>query len=237
MGAVFSSELLKIRKKMIWFLIFLGPVGVVGLQSLNFGLRYDYLTKLHAADLWGGLLDNILFLTVPTLFVGLAIIASMTAGIEHQTNTWKQTLALPVSRTRIFAGKFLLNVLLLFCSATLLIPGFIALGAALGFPLEQLPYKRMLEAIYLSYIGVMPFIALQVSLSVLFQHQAVSLMVGIAGTVISMFAFRFADWVPYKWVYLHLTANNPFYPAIAGIALGIALFLIGLLYFIRKDVN
>jgi len=237
MRRVLSSEFLKIRKKMIWFLIFLGPIGVIGLQAFNFGLRYDYLTKVYAKDLWGGLIENVAMLMIPTLFIGLAIISSMTAGIEHQTNAWKQTLALPITRFQIFAGKFLLNALLLFCSATLLIPGTILLGVLLGFPADQIPYAFMLEWAYLPYLAVLPFIALQVWLSVMMHNQALPLTIGIAGTVVSMFAPRFDDWVPYKWIYLLNSADNPYYSAAAGIVLGLAVLLAGTLHFIRKDVK
>lgn len=237
MKRVLSAEFLKIRKKMIWFLILLGPIGVIGLQAVNFGLRYDYLTKVYAKDLWGGLIENVAMLAVPTLFVGLAIISSMTAGIEHQTNAWKQTLALPITRMQVFMGKFLLNALLLLCSATLLVPGTIILGVLLGFPMDQFPLAFMLKWAYLPYLAVLPFLALQVWLSVVMHNQAFPLTVGIAGTVVSMFSVRFGDWVPYKWVYLTNEADNPYYSAAAGIFLCIIMLLAGALHFIRKDVK
>ncbi|GAB2697427.1 ABC transporter permease [Paenibacillus thermoaerophilus] len=234
---VLSVEFLKIRRKMVWFLVALGPLGVVGLQAVNFGLRYDYLTKQYADDLWGGLIDNVGMLAVPTLFVGLAILASMTAGIEHQTNAWKQTLALPVTRSHIFAGKFLLNVMLLFVSSTLLAAGAIALGACLGFALEDVPYGRLLERTYYPYFAVMPFLALQVWLSVILHNQAVPLTVGIAGTVFSMFSARFGDWMPYKWPYLINEADEPLISAASGIALGVVILVVSLVHFARKDVK
>lgn len=58
MRGVMASEWLKIRRKGIWLLIALGPLGVVGLQALNFFLRYDYLTKRYADDLWGRLSET-----------------------------------------------------------------------------------------------------------------------------------------------------------------------------------
>lgn len=61
-GRVLAADFLKIRRTLVWFLVLLGPVGVVGLQAVNFGLRYDYLTKQYANDLWYALLSNIQFL-------------------------------------------------------------------------------------------------------------------------------------------------------------------------------
>lgn len=236
-GRVLSAEFLKIRRKMIWFLIVLGPAGVVGLQAVNYGLRYDYLTKLHAANLWGGLLGDISMLMVPTLFIGLAIIASMTAGIEHQTNAWKMTLALPVTRAQVFAGKFVLNALLLFASSTLLAAGAIVLGVGLGFSVGEVPCGRLLELTYYPYLAVMPFLALQVWLSVTLHNQAVPLTVGIAGMVFSMFSSRFGEWMPYNWPYLNNAAGNPLYFAASGVALGAVILAAALVQFGRKDVK
>ncbi|HEY2493082.1 MAG TPA: hypothetical protein VGI33_09245 [Paenibacillus sp.] len=64
MARVLASDLAKIRRTAIWFLVFLGPVGVIALQAVNFGLRYDYLTDLYAADLWAGVLMNVQFISM-----------------------------------------------------------------------------------------------------------------------------------------------------------------------------
>lgn len=232
-----SVELLKIRRKMIWFLIFLGPLGVIGLQAANFGLRYDYLTEQYAHDLWGGLLGNVAMLTVPTLFMGLAIIASMTAGIEHHMNAWKQTLALPVTKIHVFLGKFLLTVMLLFVSCTLLSVGTIILGILLGFDISAIPYGRLLELSYYPYMAIMPFIALQVWLSVTMHNQAIPLTVGILGMVFAMFSSRFGDWMPYKWPYLQNAADNPLYSVASGLALGVIVLCAGMIEFAGKDVK
>ncbi|PYI53748.1 ABC transporter permease [Paenibacillus flagellatus] len=234
---VLSTEWLKIRRKMIWFLIVLGPAGVVGLQAANYGLRYDYLMKRYAADPWGSLIDNVALLTVPTLFIGLAILASMTAGIEHQTNAWKQTLALPVKKSHVFLAKFALAMLLLFVSCSVLAVGTVLLGATLGFNPADAPYGLLLERSFYPYLAVMPFIALQTWLSVTMNNQAVPLTVGIVGTVFSMFASRFEDWMPYKWAYLQNAADNPLYSVLPGVALGLVVIGVGLLEFVRKDVK
>lgn len=234
---VLSSERLKLRRSMVLFLIALGPLGVIGLQALNFGIRYDYLFQYYNGDLWHGILTNVAQLAVPTLLMGLAIITSMTAGMEHQTNAWKQTLALPVTRLQVFLGKFLLNVLLLLISCTLLVAGTIVLGIAFGMRLSELPFAEVLQWCYFPYLAAMPLFALQVWLSILMHNQAVPLTVGILGTVVSMFSARFGDWMPYKWVYLQNQANEPLQAVASGLALGALILLAALLMFQRKDVN
>ncbi|MFC4100462.1 ABC transporter permease [Paenibacillus xanthanilyticus] len=237
LARILSAEFLKIRGKMLWFLAVLGPLGVAGLQGVNYGLRYDYLMNVYKDDLWGGLISNVSAITLPTLFIGLAILASMAAGIEHQTNAWKQTLALPVPKTAVFAAKALLNVLLLFVSSTLLFIMTIALGAALGFDLGDLPYGELLQTLYYPYVAALPFMVLQVWLSVTLANQAVPLTVGIVGMIVAMFGSRFDDWVPYKWPHLLNGAGEPLYSVLAGAALGVVLLFAGMAQFARKDVS
>lgn len=233
---VLSVEFLKIRRRMILFLVFLGPFGVIGLQALNYGLRYDYLMPLYKEDPWGALIGNVSMLAVPTLFMGLTIITSMTAGIEHQAHAWKQTLALPIARSNIYAGKFLLNVLLLLGSCTLLAAGTIVLGIALGYDVSRLPAADLLQWMYFPCLAAMPFFALQAWLSILMHNQAVPLTVGIVGTIVSMFSARFGDWMPYKWVYLSIEANEPLNAVAAGLMLGIAILFAAMIAYNRRDV-
>ncbi|MFC5703923.1 ABC transporter permease [Cohnella faecalis] len=234
---VLSSEFLKIRKKLIWFLVVLGPFGVVGLQAVNFGLRYEYLVKGQYKDeLWSGLIENVSLLMLPAMFIGLAILASMTAGIEHQMNAWKMTLALPVRKTDVFAGKLLLTLALLFVSCSLLIPFTAALGWALGFRMN-VPWELMLLNAYVPFVAALPLVALQTWLSVSLHNQALPLTLGIFGTVASMFAERFPDWVPWKWPVMTATPDDRLYALSAGLVLGAVLFLVGMNEFVRKDVK
>jgi len=233
---VLSAEWLKIRRRMILFLTVLGPVGVLGLQAVNYGLRYDYLTKQYAEDLWGALIGNVTMLAAPTLFIGLAIITSMTAGLEHQTSAWKQTLALPVGRAHVFLGKLLLNVLLLLGSCTLLAVGTIGFGALLGYAVPELPAGELLQWVYYPCLAAMPFFALQAWLSIMMHNQAVPLTVGIVGTIGSMFGTQFGDWMPYKWVSLTNAANEPLYSVAAGLGLGAVVLGVALIVWVRRDV-
>ncbi|MNI14853.1 ABC-2 family transporter protein [compost metagenome] len=234
---VLSSDFLKIRHTAIWFLICLGPIGVISMQAANFTLRYDYLMHEYAADLWGGLILNVSSLMVPALLMGLTIIASMIANIEHQTNAWKQVIALPVTKLTVISSKFGVTVLLLLVSSTLVAIGTLVLGLALGMQASDIPYRQLLTMNYYPYLAAMPFIALQVWLSITIKNQAIPLTIGIVGLVISLFAMVLADWVPWKWPYLQNEWNEPMYSVAAGLALGMLLYIIGLLSFVRRDVT
>lgn len=235
-GRVLASDFVKIRRTMIVFLLFFGPFGVIGLQALNFGLRYDYLVKEYADDLWGGFLSNIQFLAAPALLLGLTIVISMIAGYEHQLNSWKQLLALPVTRFSVMASKFLLNFLLLLVSCILLAAGAVLLGLALGFG-SGIPWGDVARMAFYPFVAALPIFTLQLWLSVTMKNQAIPLTVGIVGTILSLYAMILPDWVMWKWPLLINDAKKPELSVLAGAAGGAVLFLLASLHFSRKDVN
>jgi len=233
----FRAELGKQRRTFVWGLIALGPFGVVALQAVNYAIRYDYLTPLYADDPWGHLIDNIKWLSVPALMAGLAIVASMLAGYEHATNAWKQTLALPVSKTAVYTAKTVVLTLQLLVSCTLLAVGTVVLGVALGYGVTDAPFPDVLKASYLPLAAALPFVALQTWLSTVMSNQAVPLTVGILGTVLALYSFGFADWVPYKWPYL-IEEGWPIPRVLtAAGAAGLLLFAAGAAHFGRRDVR
>lgn len=236
MFRVLAADFLKIRRKAIWFLIFLGPIGVIALQAANYGLRYDYLMEKYAANPWGAFLGNIQFLLPVTILLGVAIIASMIANIEHQMNSWKQLLALPIARTAVFSAKFTLCVLMLLVSCILLGIGIVGLGLGLKLGTD-VPLISVIKLSFYPFIASLPALALQLWLSVTMRNQALPLTVGILGGVVSTYASDMPDWFLWKLPLLTNHAGIPEYSVVAGLAVGIVIFTIGLLHFTRRDVN
>jgi lantibiotic transport system permease protein len=232
---VLAADFIKIKRKAIWFLVFLGPFGVIALQAANFGLRYDWLVSQYQDDLWGALLENIHFLGVPAILFGMTVLTSMIAGIEHQMNSWKQVLALPVSRFSVYIAKFILIALLLLVSCTLLAVGSIGLGIALKFGTD-FPIVDILQKSYYPLLAGLPILALQLWLSITMKNQAVPLTVGIVGTISSLWAVMLPDWVIWKWPLLINKANIPEYSVIAGVSLGILVLACSVFNFTRRDV-
>ncbi|WP_317968115.1 ABC transporter permease [Paenibacillus sp. CCS19] len=231
-----AVERLKVRRKAIWPLIAAGGFGVVLLQAANYALRYDYLMELNADDPWGHLLSETHFLAVPSLIMGLAIIASMIAGVEHATNAWKQTLALPLSRLSVYAAKFVMLIGLMFAACTMLAVGTIILGLCLSIGTD-IPYDELLRVCYLPLLAALPIGAVQLWLSVSLANQAIPLTVGVLGTVVSMFGGALRDFVPYKWPMLDNQWNEPLIPAALGLVVGLCIYLAGSVHFVRKDVK
>ena len=150
------------------------------LEAVNFGLRYDWLTEVYKDDLWKGLIGEAAMLSVPTILIGLTILTSMIANIEHQTNAWKQLLALPISKMKVYTGKVLLTIILLLISCFLLMGGTIILGLALKFG-TSIPLLYLLKMCFYPCLAAMPFLALQIWLAISMKNQAIPLTIGIIG--------------------------------------------------------
>ncbi|MFJ7934010.1 ABC transporter permease [Sporosarcina sp. NPDC096371] len=236
MARIMASEFLKIRRKMILFLVFLGPIGVISLEAVNFGVRYDWLTGVYKEDLWGGLIGEVSMLSIPTILIGLTILTSMIANIEHQTNAWKQLLALPISKTKVFTGKVLLSFCLLLLACLLLAGGTILLGLLLNFGTD-IPFLFLLKMCFYPCLASLPFIILQIWLAITLKNQALPLTIGIIGTMVSMYAMNFPDWLPWKWPLLVNEWDQPIYSVIAGLVMGLLLYFISLLDFNRREVK
>lgn len=231
-----SADFLKIRKRGIWLLIVLAPIGLVAMQALNFGLRFDYLTKIHADDLWGGLIENIAMFVPIALYLGCTLVSSMVAGVEHQMSSWKQLLALPVSRFTVFFGKFILCFLLMCVSCLLLSIFTISLGLIFGFG-TPIPWADTLRLGFYPYLAAMPVLALQLWLSINFRNQTLPVSIGIVAAIISPFTLQLSEWFPLNWPVFGYAGPNQAWFILSGIGSGLTIMLIGMLHFNRKDVD
>lgn len=231
-----SADFLKIRGKGIWFLIFLAPIGLVAMQALNFGLRLDYLKKQYADDLWGGLIDNVVIFVPIALYLGVTLVSSLVANVEHQMSSWKQLLALPISRTAVFSGKFTLCFLLLTASCILLPIFTIVLGLALGFGTD-IPLSDILRMGFFPYLGALPLLALQLWLSLTFRNQALPVTFGVAAAIISPFALQLPEWFPLNWPVFSYNGPHASWFVGAGIICGAVIMVMGMIHFNRKDVE
>jgi hypothetical protein len=234
MLAVLQADLLKIKRKWFWFLVFLGPFGVIALQMVSYGVRYDYLVK-GRENLWQDLILNVNMFVTPSLLLGITILASQIATIEHQQSSWKQLLSLPIKRRVVFSSKFLVTFMMLLISCLLLFIGTILLGIGLGFE-SPIPISAIMKNSFYPLLAGLPILAIHIWLSITFDNQAIPLTVGIFGTVFSMFAYYAPDWVIWKWPLL-TGDQEPIWFVTVGLLVGIFVLIIGMIDFQKRDVK
>lgn len=235
-GRALSADFLKIRGKGIWFLIVIAPIGLVAMQALNFGLRYDYLVARSQGNLWAPLISNILMFVPLALFMGSTLVSSMLAGVEHQLSSWKQLLALPISRTAVFVSKFLVCTLMLAVSCLLLSIGTTVLGLILGTNTPP-PWSDLVRIGFFPLLGALPVMALQLYLSLTFKNQALPVTLGLAMAISSLFTGQLAEIMPLNWPTLAFQAKNYVFYLSAGVILGLLILGAALVHFNRKDVD
>lgn len=119
---VFSGEILKLKRTLALRLAVSAPAVIV---ILVFGI---YLERGEQFAEGGDPLQGFaqLILTIWSIVVFplfAALIAALLAGIEHQSEGWKQVFTLPVGRRGIFAAKWLTGLSLLLVSCLVVAVG------------------------------------------------------------------------------------------------------------------
>lgn len=234
-GKLLWADFLKIKRKGLWFLSFLGPFGVIALQMVNYGVRKDYLLN-QSDDDWGYFIEYVHSFTPLALVLGIAILTSFMASIENETNAWKQLISLPVSKMSVYLSKFMVLGSLLFVSSLLL--GVFSLGYGILLNLgDQIPYLELLKYSFYPYLAALPILALQLWIASVSQNQGIPMTTGVLGVIFAYSAFILPDWMIWKWPSLMNEWDEPLINVMLGIGVGILLYIVGMLDFTRRDVK
>ena len=234
-GKLLKSDFLKIRRKGMYFLSFLGAFGVVALQMVNYGVRYEWLLQQSEND-WMYYLRNVSNFTPFAIILGIAILTSFMASIENETNSWKQLLALPVSKMSVYLSKFTVLAVLLFISSILLWIFTLLFGLFLDLG-DDIPMIALLEQSFYPLFASLPILALQLWIATVSKNQGFPITLGIIGVILSFSAYNLPDWLIWKWPTLMNEFGDPLMNVWLGIGFGLLLYLVGMFDFIRRDAK
>lgn len=235
-GQLLATDLLKMRRTGIWWVVLVGSVGLTAMQALNFGLRYDYLVHdAYASDPWGGLIESTGLFVPIAIYLAMTLLMSMIANIENRQNSWKQTLALPVRRSQVFASKFLSCLIQLLVACVLLTISTLILGLVLKLP-APIPYMELLTFGFYPMLASLPMLGVMLWLTLTVRNQAIPIALGIAASLTSVFGASMPELLPLSWPALALHGEQTMRFVGLGIGVFVALYLLGSLHFSRKDV-
>lgn len=234
-GTLLRVDLLKIRRKGMWFLTFLGPLGVVSLQIVNYGVRKEWLLQ-QSDDDWLYYLDWVHAFTPLALVLGIAILTSFMASIENETNAWKQLLSLPVSKMSVYLSKFTVLAGLLLLSSFILLVAAVCLGIYLELG-DEIPYGALLKYSFYPFFASLPILALQLWVATVSENQGIPITLGVLSVILTYSAYALPDWMIWKWPTLENNWNEPLYSALLGLGVGAVLYVIGMIDFVRRDVK
>ncbi|MCM3439444.1 ABC transporter permease [Metabacillus halosaccharovorans] len=219
----------------MWILVFLGPIGIFALTTVNYLVRYDWLIR-QTDDYWLQLLRQINLFLTPALLLGTTLLASLFANIEHKTNSWKQLLALPISRVKVYSSKFMTISYLLFISTLLMFIGTMVFGSFFDWE-QSMPIKEIAINSFYPFFAALPILAFQLWYSVASSNQGTPLTIGIIGSVVSMYAYGGPEWLIWKWPLLENKWQIPEISVLLGIVVGGIILITSLIHFDQKDVK
>ncbi|WP_172197873.1 ABC transporter permease [Saccharibacillus qingshengii] len=235
-GKLFAADLLKTRRTGIWWVVLIGAAGLAAMQALNFGLRYDYLVyDTYAADPWGGLIQETSMFVPIAIYLAMTLLMGMIANIENRQNSWKQTLALPVHRSEVFASKLLCCLVQLLAACVLLAASTAAVGLLLGFG-GPLPYLDLLTLGFYPMLASLPMLGVMLWMTLTMRNQAIPISLGIAASMVSVFGASMPEILPLSWPMLVVRGHETLRFVGLGMALFAVLYLLGSIHFSRKDV-
>lgn len=229
-----QADLMKIKRKGIWFLTFLGPFGVIALQMVNYGVRKDYLLAQSEND-WLHYLLNVSAFTPFAIILGIVILTSLMASIENETNAWKQLVALPVSKLWIYLSKYTVIVFLLLISTVLLMVFTILYGITLD--LGEVPYWEVIKYSFYPLFAALPVLGLQLWVATVSKNQGIPITIGVIGVILSYLSYIIPDWLIWKWPSLINQWEEPIINVCLGIGVGAILYVVGMIDFVRRDVK
>jgi len=243
MVRMIRAEWLKIRRSILWLLAALSPVLAALGGMLNGAPEGGGSGEWIAALQLMAVLHALLFLPLLT-----GVFAAMLCRYEHIGGGWKQLLALPVSRTQVYAVKLAFVLLLLAVTQVVFLAAYLVVGLAMGFE-GPIPWEIVAGSLLGGWVACLPLAALQLAVSVAWASFAAPLAINVIFTLPNLLIVNSANYGPYyPWAQPVLAmmphdaygygAFNVSAMTLFAVILGsFVLFLIGgWLYWTRKSI-
>jgi ABC-2 type transport system permease protein len=211
-----AAELLKLRRTLALALVLVAPALVVALQVVLFlnnrrGFDYD-------VDLWPMFFTSLLAIwAVFMLPLATALQVALLYAQEHAHNGWQRLYTLPVPRGAIVVSKQTVSLLLHAAASVALVPLAVLGGRVLDLlhpNLEmpaEVPWGLLLERGAGVAVGALLLVAIQNWTSFRSQGATLPIGVGVAGTLVAVFASGWRRGWLYPWL-IPLRLTNPDYP-------------------------
>ncbi len=198
-NALHRADWQRMRRTWLVPLTILGPLGVTVLGVILFLMRGEYMLEAYRAGTQTGFqvaTGELGMIQVFSLGLGAALLASMIVDLEHRSDMWKATFALPVSRWRTYTVKYAWCAGLLAASSALMSFGYAAI--MLWQHLGPLPLRELIRIAVLPWVAVLPLLAFQLLLSTWFANQAFPLAAGILAPLFGMGMSKLPPWTPWR---------------------------------------
>lgn len=246
------SNNIKAKRSWCWFITFLFAILPLALILIYGFLSDGQINKnlnLEYTELWRRFVFSIHWILIFSLPLGITIQASMIANLEHQGNSWKQLLSLPLKKSHVYLSKFITLFIYNLFSAVLLTIGIITVGIVFGIG-NNIEWYTVLAGGFYPYIAALPIMAIQLWLSISLTNQAFPIIFGTVFGMVGLFLSmnKFTKWLPWAYpvkatpVTVTSDSNNMilnydiYYIVLLAIIEGLLLLFLGLVNFLKREV-
>ncbi|WP_428911616.1 ABC transporter permease [Niallia sp. Krafla_26] len=130
----------------------------------------------------------------------ITVVLAMMARMEHSNNSWKQLLALPVERGKVYLSKLVVGMGIMLYSHVLLYVGMLSAAFLLG--IEKIPHEWMLERYSILFLSSFAITGIIFYSSYRFSHFGVPMVIGAGLAFPSMLVANSEKyWIFYPWDY------------------------------------
>ncbi|AKN29808.1 transporter [Clostridium carboxidivorans P7] len=249
--SILKSELMKYKRSVLWKGVFLIPILSFAMLFADLHIRVSFLmsndhikhlaeigiySKLQAL-LYENHLATLWFILLNLSIVVVAVIVNYT---EYSENTWKQIIARPVERRRIYISKW---IIVLMAAIILVVLNGVSIMVVKNFFGINGDSTLIFKYKILEMCTVLGVVSFQQFISCYMKNSLVSAAVGFAG---SIGAYMFAQSkllsyiIPYANVILALPSEgnkDAQAAAFFGIASGVLWLVIGIIEFNKRDIK
>lgn len=198
MKDILFVEQLKLKRSKMWLIYIIGPLLGVFLAYINFFKNYD-LFMSPGDNAWIEAWTQVaLFMGPFVLPILVGVYAALICRGEHVGGGWKQLLALPVSHSKIFLGKFLSIVRMIIITMFILMIFFVGFGYLKGME-GSLPVITLLGYMIRGILACLPLIVLQLIISIRSKTFGIPLAVTIVFTLPAIIAASTSLGQFYPW--------------------------------------
>lgn len=243
MLSILQSEWYKLWKSKTIPIILAGPLAgfLIGMTASKNPGGIE-VNEWHITLLYMNLTYALLFLPLIT-----GVLAGLVCRYEHQAGGWKQLLALPVTRGKVFIAKYLLIMLLVLVMQLLYLGAVFSIGMLQDFS-DPFPIEIVWKSALGGWVATFPLVALQLWMSVMWKSFAAPFAVNVVFTLPAILAVnskRFGPYYPwgqpFSMMYVGGNTDDVFFVpwdqllTVVGGSF-ILFFLCGYVYFQRKAV-
>ncbi|MDF2835903.1 MAG: rane protein [Paenibacillus sp.] len=189
-----ASERLKLSRSLIWLLVPVSP-----LLALFIGAMSNLTDVPEAAR--NELLQSTVFMLHALLLLPIltGIFASFVCRYEHAGGGWKATLSLPVSRTGLYAAKFIMVASLLLAVQLGMAVSLFAAAYYQGIA-DGIDWQSALVSMLTGLLACLPLVALQLWASIGWSSFAAPLAINVSMTIPNILIINSDKYGPfYPW--------------------------------------